>query len=673
MRLFLDFETRSTVELRRSGVYKYAAHPDTDVWVVAWAFDDEEPAIWWAGDPLPDRIRDHMLAGGELWSHNAAFERTLHREVLVPRYGWPMVPMEQWHCTAAEAAALALPRALEQVCSVLKLPVQKDMEGYKIMLQMCRPRRFDDEGVAIWWDDREKLQKLGEYCRQDVRAEQLVFKSLRRLSPQERQVYLHNERVNDRGVALDLELAGAAQKLAKNEVARQNRLMREATGGKVDAITKVAKLKEWVAAQGLETETLRAKVLDGLIVEAAELEPEVAAALEARKEGAKSSVAKLKSMFDVVDDDGRARGLLLYHGASTGRDTGKHIQPQNMPRGLDVKKPELWIPSVLDGTLPEKAEAQGLTTLAVLSALLRSMIVPGRGLAFFCGDFAQIEARGVAWLADCALMLEQFAAKRPIYIEMAQKIFGKPVTKEMPEYIVGKSAVLGCGFGLGAAKFATQFLDAGPGVARAIDAIRNKNRIPDNVTSEDVRKAELSLRAVDTYRATYPEVVDFWYQLNDAAIRAVENQKTTYRVGKVAFRREGAFLWIQLPSGRLLAYHMPAIVQRPMPWDENDLRPAVEFSGFNSYTHQWERLTTYGGSLAENVTQAVARDCLMEAALRVEAAGFPVVLKVHDEVVCEASAQLSCATFNQLLEVPPTWADGLPIAAESWVGPRYKK
>jgi DNA polymerase len=687
-RLFLDLETKSTVELRRSGVYKYAAHVDTDVWVAAWAFDQEEPSIWWPGDPLPDRVRDHIVAGGELWAHNAAFERIMHREVLVPRYGWPSATLEQWHCTAAEAAALTLPRRLEHVCDVLRLPVRKDMEGHRLMLQMCRPRRFEDDGQPIWWADQEKLQRLGAYCATDVKAEQLLFKAIRRLSPAEREVYLHNERMNDRGVALDLELAGAAQKLAKHEIARQNRLLREATGGKVDKITKVAKLKEWVNAQGLDTDTLKSKVLDGLIADAKELAPEVGDALSARKEAAKSSVSKLQAMFDVVDADGRARGLLMYHGASTGRDTGKFIQPQNMPRGLEVKGHELeWIAAVLDGTLPEKAAAAQLTTLTVLSGILRSMIVPARGSVFFCGDYAQIEARVVAWLADCTLMLQQFSEKRPIYIEMAEAIFGKKVSKDMPEYTVGKSAVLGCGFGLGVKKFATQFLDAGPEVLHAIDVlagfmrrIQQDDRVVlelADLDPEAVKTARLCLKAVDTYRETYPEIVDFWGNLNKAALNAVGREKTTYQVGKLQLRREGAFLWIRLPSSRLLAYHMPAIVQRPMPWNHEDVRPAVEFSGFNSYTHQWERLTTYGGSLAENVTQAIARDLMMAGALRTEAAGFATVLKVHDEVLAEAPAYVlelgGLHHFNELLETPPAWADGLPIAAESWSGTRYKK
>jgi len=652
MRLFLDFETRSTVELRRSGVYKYAAHTDTSIWCMAWAFEgnEDEPALWYAGEPLPEAVVVHATAGGELWAHNAAFERIMWRDCAIPTYGFPVVRDDQWFCTAAEAAALALPRRLEQVCDVLRLPVRKDMEGHRLMLQMCRPRRFEDNGTPVWWDDAAKLLRLGQYCATDVKAERLLFKALRRLSPDERAIYLHNEAMNDRGVAIDLELAGAAQKLAKHEIARQNRLMRDATKGKVDKVTKVAKLKEWVAAQGLETDTLRAKVLDGLIVESKELEPEVEIALQARKEAAKSSVSKLQAMFDVADADGRARGLLLYHGASTGRDTGKYIQPQNMPRGLEVKKhEEEWIARVLDGTLPEAAAADGLTVLTVLSGLLRSMLVPARGQAFFCGDYAQIEARIVAWLADCSLMLDQFREKRPIYLEMAEAIFRRKITKDMPEYTIGKSAVLGCGFGLGREKFATQF-DATPDIAD---------------------------RAVTAYRETYPEIVDFWAHLNRAALNAVGTPKTTYQVGRLQFRREGAFLWIRLPSKRLLAYHMPAIIQRPMPWDKSDIRPAVEYSGFNSYTHQWERLAMYGGLIAENVTQAIARDVMMAGALRTEAAGFATVLKVHDEVLAEAHESLrvqgGVKVFNDLLEVAPAWADGLPIAAESWCSTRYKK
>ncbi|HZR03912.1 MAG TPA: hypothetical protein VFA81_12150, partial [Burkholderiales bacterium] len=242
--LSIDFETRATVDLRESGVYPYAAHRHTDIWCMAWAFDEEEPEIW---EPLqcdrdqcaypdhrsyiPSDIYDHIAAGGEIRAWNAAFERIIWREIMVKRYGAPAIKDEQFVCSAAEAAAMALPRSLDECASVLKVDSQKDKEGYALMLRMSRPRRWERGGthgpadaadVPIWWDDAGKFQRLCEYCKQDVRTERSIVKALRRLVPREREVYLLDQRINDRGVHLDRQLVVAAKGIVEEGVERAN-------------------------------------------------------------------------------------------------------------------------------------------------------------------------------------------------------------------------------------------------------------------------------------------------------------------------------------------------------------------------------------------------------------------------------------------------------------------
>lgn len=658
----IDFETRGTVELKRSSVYPYARHHDTDIWCMAYAFDEEEPALWQRGDPPPPRLVEHVKAGGELRAWNAQFERILWQEVMVRRYHFPKTTLEQWYCTAAEAAAMSLPRSLEKAAMVLHIPQQKDVKGHRLMLKMCRPRHFDkDTGAPVWWDEDLKLFTLMAYCGQDVRTERAASKALRRLNPHEREVYLLNQRVNDRGVFVDVELTLAAKEMAQTEIERQNALLAEATDGAVDAVTKVAKLRTWLAERGTPTATLDKRAVEELLTNSLDLSPEVRAALEARQEAAKSSVAKLDAILDCVGVDQRCRGLLLYHGAGTGRETGKHVQPQNMPRGNVVAE---WlatkglgmkdiISAVLDGNHQLFAEAG---VLAVLSAMLRSILRAPPGHVLMAGDFVAIEARVLAWLAQQADLLADFAAGRNVYKEMGSVIFRRPVDaiiKPSDEYTVAKNTVLGCGFGMGAKKFVEQlFKQTGLKI-----------------------EFELAQAAVTAYRERWPKIPEYWNAANQATLTAVEKPGEIVLLGKhVRVLKRGGYLWITLPAGRSLAYALPKVVDRKTPWGE--MRPAVEFSGVNGYTHQWERLALYGGLIVENIVQGIARDLLMAAMRRTEAAGFLPVLSVHDEDVVEVDEKdlaLTEERFNDLMKAVPAWAAGCPIDTETWRGERYRK
>jgi DNA polymerase bacteriophage-type len=659
--LSIDFESRSRVDLRKTGVYPYAADPSTDLWCMAFAFDDEDVELWVPRSaPAPPRIVDHVVAGGELRAWNAQFERVVWNRLLAPRYGFPVPALEQWHDTAAEAAAMALPRGLEDAANALGLPVQKDAIGRRLMLQMAKPRKPTKSDPREWWDDSDKLSRLYTYCMQDVRVERAVAKKLRRLSKFERAVYLLDQRINDRGVGLDTELIDAAQKLVLTAAKRADEEIRELTGGEVLSVRKVADLTSWLQARGVELDDVRKNTLRDLLArdDVADIEREV---ITLRAEGAKSSTAKLTAMQKAADTDGRARGLLLYHGAATGRWAGKLIQPQNFPRPM-VKRVEQFIPDVLAGDFDYISMQHPV--LGVLSSMLRSMLVATPGHRYVAADFSQIEARVVAWIAGQDDLVELFASGGKIYETMAAYIYGMTVDevgKDSVERQIGKNTVLGCGFGMGWKTFKAQ--------------VQLQTGI--ELSDKDAQ------RAVKTYRRMYSLIRRFWYDIEAAAMTAVHGPGRLVTCGRndsIQYLSSGDALWCILPSKRTLCYMRPQISTRTFEYEDEDgvaqkiTKDSLSFKGVNAVTRRWERQWSFGGHLTENVVQAMARDIMATAMLRVEQAGYPVVLTVHDEVVTDTPVgHGSLDEFVQLVQTLPRWADGLPVAAEGWEGERYRK
>lgn len=641
--LSLDFETRSLLDLRRTGVYPYAQHHSTGIWCMAWAFDDEEPRLWLPGEPLPEEIEEHVVMGGEMRAWNAQFERVMWNNCAARLYIFPRTRLEQWHDTAAEAAAMSLPRALGQAAMVLGVTEQKDAAGQRLMLQMCRPRRLNNAGDPVWWDVPEKIERLGAYCMQDVRTEQAIAKLVRRLGKTEREVYLLDQRINDRGIRLDLELAEAARAAAEQELDRQNALVSEATDGQVEAVTRVAKLKGWLAERGVDAPSLAKHAVRELLARG-DLPQDVTDALLARSEAAKSSVAKIQAMLDCVCGDGHMRGLLLYHGASTGRWAGRLVQPQNFPRG------ELT-PEQIEDVIYRLHEGRDVT-LTEISSILRSLLIAGPGRELIVGDFSGIEARVLAWLAGQDDLVRTFEEGRDPYVEMATFLHSttyERVTKAQRQH--GKVVILGCGYGMGWKKF------------QATAAQNYGIELADDVAKE----------SVNTYRSRYARIPEHWNETNAAVLRAVERPGEPQHLAHgLKYVVRSGYLWAVLPSGRPLAYPAPRIVERETPW--GTLVPAVEVSGINSYTRRWERMQLYGGLLVENNVQAISRDLLAAAMLRHEQAGYMVSLTVHDEIV--ANVPRGAGTVEHFLGVMterPAWALGCPVTAEGWRGERYRK
>lgn len=660
--LSIDFETRSTVDLKIAGAYKYAQHPDTDVWCMAWAFDDDEPQIWrpsMNGDfefVVPLAIWHHISNGGEIRAWNAAFERTIWREIMVKRYGAPAVRDEQFVCSAAEAAAMALPRALGQAAHVLGVKQEKDEEGYRLMLRMARPRKVNDDGSLVWWDVPERVERLEAYCKQDVRTERAIVKALRRLSPREREVYLLDQRVNDRGIRCDRALVVAAQDIASVGIARANARLAHITGGDVTAITNHNRVKAWLVGQGVETESV-AKAAIAEMLERPDLPPEAREVLELRSDAGRSSIAKLDAMLAAMCDDAMLRGLLLYHAASTGRWAGRLVQPQNFPRG-EVDNIELYIDAVMRRAYDELDLFAH--PIVIIMSMLRSMLTAREGNELVAGDFSAIEARVLNWLAGQDDIVALFARGEDVYKHNATKLYNIPLAevKKFPHRQTGKFQELACGFGMGAAK--------------AVSAAKAVYQL--TITPAQAKEI------VDGYRATHPRVVSFWYETERACMAAVRNAGVPQVFGahrnlKAAVL--GSYLYIILPSGRPLMYAAPSIQDRVMPWSTAEnvvMKPSLHYWGVDPFTKQWSELSAYGGLLVENIVQAVARDLMAEAMLRLEAAGYPPVLSVHDEVVAEVPVgRGDVQEFERLMSETPTWGEGCPVAAEAWKGFRYRK
>jgi DNA polymerase len=655
--LSIDFETRSTVDLKKCGVYVYAEHPDTDVWCLAWAFDDEEPEIWEPGMTLSSRVIEHINAGGEIRAWNAQFERIIWREIMVKRYGAPAIRDEQFVCSAAEAAAMALPRALGQAAKVLGVEQEKDDKGHRLMMTMARPRSVGDDGSIQWWDVPERKARLFAYCQQDVRTERAVSRALRRLTPREREVYLLDQRINDRGVRIDSELVEASAALVAEGVERANRRVSELTGGEVNKITSTTGLASWLTNQGLETESVAKPAIAALLARD-DIATNLREVMELRADAGRSSVAKLKSMVYARCTDGMARGLLLYHAASTGRWAGRLIQPQNFPRG-EVDKVEDFIPTVLDRDY-DRIDLIAHPIIVVLS-LLRSMLTARPGHELISADFSAIEARALNWLAgqdDVVEMFRQYDAGDKTmdpYKQMAVRMGRAPsvdlVTKQDRQ--AGKAAELGCGFQMGWKKFIS--------------------------AAWDVYQVEVSAReakdAVASYRATHAIVKEFWDATETACIEATLKPGVPVKFGdqlRLRAVRAGAYLYIVLPSGRPLCYAAPSVRDKMTPWGE--MKPALHFWTVDGYTKQWGEMSAYGGLLVENIVQAVARDLIAEALLRVEAAGYLPVLSVHDEAVAEVPVGFGdLKEFERLMSELPAWGTGCPVAAEGWRGFRYRK
>lgn len=661
-KLHVDFETYSTCDLNARGTANYAAHPSTGVHCMGYTFGDEPVSVWIPyQDPIPDRIVKHVRGGGLVYAHNATFELAVWNGVL-RRMNPELPPLEpeQVRCTMAMCYSMSLPGSLGEAAAALGLKQRKDAVGGRIMLRWCRPQ---PNGQFLRpEDDPEQFLALCAYCAQDVATERELHSRLLELSESEQRLWVLDQRINGRGVGVDLRSIDQAIELVEMEKKRLNARMLQVTGGTVGSCSEVQMLVKWIRQQGVQIQGVaKADVLDAL---SGDLPDSVREALELRKEASRSSTAKLIAMRDRASDDGRVRGVHQYHGANTGRWAGRGVQLQNFPRPRkNTKLPDIQDILANIGNRDYIDVFHGPVMDAVAD-ILRAMIVPAPGHDFIAADFSAIEARVLAWLAGEERVLDVFRGDGKIYEHAAAGIYSvRPDDVTQDQRQIGKVAVLALGYGGGVGAFQA--------MARAYGVT------VDDGAAEQIKTA---------WRESHPRIVSYWYDLEAAAIEAVTTGAVVRAGAKgreVAYRKAGSFLWCRLPSGRVICYPYPEIREVETPW--GSAKDAVTYMTqvTNSKTvpdpnaaGKWQRVSVYGGSLAENVTQAVARDLLAEAMLRLEAAGYRVVFHVHDEVVVEVPSSAPATALREvesIMATCPHWAKGLPLAAEGWRGPRYRK
>jgi Mesyanzhinovviridae DNA polymerase I len=661
----IDFETKSACSLKKCGAWRYSIDETTRILCLAWRLPPWVPgrtALWVPHQPsigldeiFPageiSGLIDWIEGGGLISAHNSSFERCIWTNILSPQYGWPMIPIEAWRCSASKAAAHSLPRSLEDAGAALSLAVRKDLEGHKLMMKLSRPRKSRKAERELWeksktqppsllWHESiELFEKLWSYCRQDVLAEAALSDSLPDLNPHETKIYTMDQTINARGFQLDLEAVTTALALIALETKRLNTELSLLTGGKVKAATCRAQMMAWLSEEGLQISDTQKETIDAELL-LTQSKP-VRRALEILQALGRSSTSKYQAMQQWAAPDGRVRGSLLYHAASTGRWGGSGPQPQNFKRGSVKDMDELWEKLKNGWKFGNVMEA--------LSNALRGAIIASEGKKLFVGDYAAIEARVVLWLAGDDESLDIFRQGKDMYKEMATAIYNVPLdTVTTEQRFLAKTAVLGLSYGMGASKFQATLEKSGVLVDE-----------------------EFAKHVVDTYRARFHMVKQLWYDQEDASIRAVKLRKPVI-CGRITWLREGIFLYCQLPSGRRIAYPFPQVKSRTTPWGE--AKPSLTFMGTDPYTHKWRRQHTFGASIVENEVQSISRDYLAESLLLVEASkGFEVALHIHDEVVAEGAPEASLDQFTRLLSTCPKWMKGCPLSVESWKGPRYKK
>lgn len=672
--LHIDFESRSTVDLQEVGLDNYARHSHTDIWCMAYAFDDESVDLWVPGlEGLPDRIREHVRNGLEVIAHNVSFELALWNAIVKKQYGGPSLLPSSCSCTMTMAYNMALPGALDTAAAAVGLGLDKDQGGRRIMLQMCRPRT---EIPLTWWDTPEKLASLYAYCKQDVEVERQLYKKLLPLSAREKRVWLLDYTINNTGIGIDLDAVKSAMKLVEYEQKRLNDTLRVITGGAVSSVTEVAGIKKWARSQGVDVVSLsKADVIEVLMDEM--LPDSVREVLSIRQEAGRSSISKLSKILSASSLDLRLRNTLQYYGANTGRWAGRLVQVHNLP------KPKIKSEEIIDEAFkilrynPDPETAAGIiytitgSVSDVLVSMLRGMFVAEEGSSFIAGDFSNIEGRMLAWEAGENWKLKAFSeydeSTGPDLYKLAYgKSFGIPTIEvSNAQRDIGKVMELACGYQGGVGAFQT--------MARVY-----------NVTVSD-EKAE---KIKNAWREAHPAIVSYWKDVEQAAIAAILNPGLECPAGpkgrQVIYLRRGSFLMCKLPSQRVLFYPYPELREVITPWGSKKEvltyktvpSQTAKLVADSANTAKWARVSTYGGKLVENVTQALARDILADAMLRLDEAGFKIVLHVHDEIVSEMpSMGISVAKdrFCDIMAECPPWAIGLPISVKSWHAKRYKK
>ena len=658
LELGIDIETFSSVDIK-NGAYAYSEAPDFEILLIAYKFSDEDKVKLIDLTDDPEELENlrfwDALTDPEVvkTAYNANFERTC-----LARYTGEAMPPEQWRCTMVLAVQLGLPRSLAAVGPALGLTEeeQKKKTGAALIQYFCKPCKPTRTNGQRTKNTRlhapEKWELFKEYNIQDVVTEQTILKRLRDFRPDqsEQDLWTLDQEINDRGVLLDIPMAGS---IVEFDTERSADLLAEAqqiTG--LSNPNSLAQLKPWLADNGLATDTLRKDDVAAMLADPS-LHANVRRVLEIRQTLSKTSVKKYQTMLDIAGEDDRARGIMQFYGGHTGRWAGRSLQPQNLARNtmpddeLDVAREFVKMGDF------ESLEMIFGEPAPIFSQLVRTAFIPSPGNRFIVSDFSAIEARVIAWIAGEEWRLEVFRNDGDIYCESASHIYHVPVVKhgingELRQR--GKVAELALGYG------------------GAVGAMKQMD------TSGSVPEDEMQ-GIVTQWRAESPKIVRMWRDCQDAAVSVIRGnqpkrvlrslQGTEFYVKLV----DGTpVLFIQLPSGRPIAYWDPKVM-------DTEMGPRITYMTQNQTTRKWERCETYGGKLTENIVQSVARDCLAEKMKLLESMGYPIVFHVHDELILDVPREdkEAAALVDRIMGEPIDWAPGLPLKGGTYECDFYRK
>ncbi len=638
----IDIETFSSVDLGKSGVYRYTEAHDFEILLFAYSVDDSEIYVvdLVKGEQIPDEVISAIFDPNIIkWAFNAQFER-----VCLSRHLGVWLSPKSWRCTMVWSAYMGLPLSLEGVGTVIGLEKQKLKEGKELIRYFCVPCKPTKSNGGrtrnLPWHEREKWSQFIAYNARDVEVEKSIKEKLAKFSvPEEEWLnYILDQQINDYGISLDMPFVKQALRCDEQFKSIHIEKARSITG--LENPNSTQQLKGWLSDNGLTVDSLDKAAINHLLESA---DGDVEGALQLRQDLAKSSVKKYAAMEMAVCKDGRAHGLIQFYGANrTGRYSGRLIQVQNLPQNH----------------LPDLAEARDLIKIgrfdavemlydsvpAVLSELIRTAFIPQNGNRFLVADFSAIEARVIAWLAGEHWRQQVFASHGKIYEASASQMFHVPIeeiTKGSPLRQKGKVAELALGYG------------GSVGALTAMGAL-----------AMGVQEEEL-MPLVKAWRNANPNIVKLWWDVDKATFTTVK-ERTKVQLGRLVFFYESGILFIRLPSGRRLSYVKPKIeINR---YD----REGVTYEGVGE-SKKWQRIESYGPKFVENIVQAIARDLLAEAMQRLNAEGFRIVMHVHDEVVAETQNPDDLGRMCEIMGQVPEWANGLLLRADGFVCDFYKK
>jgi DNA polymerase len=666
-RATIDFETRSEQELvgkNGVGAWRYAEDDTTNVLCMSYKMPKRRAKTWVPGMVFPPDLAAWIKADGLCEAHNAQFERAVWKHVLLERNGIPMP--KRWMDSMAVCAYKALPLGLDAVGGVLDLDIKKDKRGKYLIQKLCKPRRPTKNDDSKWNDDWDLLEEMYDYCDTDCESEENLSETIGDLPLAEYRTWILDQKINQRGVFVDMDAVLAASEICTMVEDKWNAELYELTGHEVDKATKIAKLKAWCLAQGVELPGLGAEILVD-VLENWDIPDNVRRALEIRQEIGKASTKKINKFISCTCKDGKVKGLLQYFGAGTGRWSGRLVQPQNFPRGT-IKMPPGGMDELIEDIKlidPDHLEIKYGSTMAAIAASLRGMMTASPGNRLLVADFSAIEAVVLAWVCNEETKLDVFRNKEDPYCVTASGILGWEVKRSIakdenhPDHDKhararqnpGKVCELAFGY------------QGGVGAWRQFDS-------KGNLHDDEVNFYK------DKWRKNHPNISSSWGGFEQAAIDAVKTGEPHSYNGitfEIVKDKAGTWLTIKLPNDRRLWYFDPELRDDETPWGSPCKKLSYQGKD-NKRSGVWGRVETYGGMITENIVQAIARDLMVEAMIQVEKLGYDIILTVHDEIIADVPMDHgSLEEFENAMTYIPPWAEGCPIAVSGWEGHRYRK